>query len=348
MAHLDDHVTKGEPDRARQRAETVQRPAEPVKGPPDLTRVHALQRQAGNRAVAGLLGRTVQREQRPGGDDGQFRLHLDPEIEAQIRAITAMNAMMAPEMVSAGLLDLTLPALPPGPAPAAPSLTPPQPPPATAAGPAPGTGLIGPRTGTGGDIWKAILAEPTLGPTVTALGDQAAGRARSEWDKLSTGQAAGVVTGSLVVGGAAIAGILASPDARQWISSTLADKIIPVPKVPGLGVQLNLSGPTVIVGLHLDVGRILPKALGFGPASQTTPLGSPLPVQRCAADEPAPVHRHLADQPAPVHRHLADRPEQEQRHPAGPEPVRAAARAAGPGSGSPARPDPRRRQRGGQ
>jgi hypothetical protein len=145
--------------------------------------------------------------------------------------------------------------------------------------------LMGPRAGTGGDIWKAVLAEPSLGPAITALGDQAAARARSQWDQLSTGGAVAVVSGSVVVAGGAVAGVLASRDARQWITATLNDKIIPVPRVPGLGVQLNLSGNTVIVGLHLDVGAILPTAVGFGPASVTTPLGRPIPdpVQRVVA-----------------------------------------------------------------
>jgi hypothetical protein len=75
-----------------------------------------------------------------------------------------------------------------------------------------------------------------------------------------------------------------------------------VPKVPGLGVQLNLSGENVIVGLHLDVGRILPAALGFGPASDTTPLGAPPsafePVQRqlTVQREPLTGARHGEDQ----------------------------------------------------
>ena len=51
--------------------------------------------------------------------------------------------------------------------------------------------------------------------------------------------------------------------------------------MPGLGVQLNLSGENIIVGLHLDVGKLLPASLGFGPASQNTPLGAATePVQR--------------------------------------------------------------------
>jgi hypothetical protein len=45
--------------------------------------------------------------------------------------------------------------------------------------------------------------------------------------------------------------------------------------VPGLGVQLNLSGNTIVVGLHLDVGKILPASLGFGAAAAHPPLGAP-------------------------------------------------------------------------
>lgn len=278
----------------RGRGSVVDRVNPPATGPaPPLA---VLQRQVGNRAVVGLLtrpGTVVQRDPvgfRRGGDDGP-RLHLDPEIEAQIRAIAAMQAMLAAEPVRAGLLDLTMPSVPapsgggatPQPAPAP---TPPAPPPATATGPAPGTGLMGPRAGTGGDVWKAVLAEPSLGPAITALGDQAAARARSQWDRLSTGGAVAVVTGSVVIAGGAVAGVLANRDARQWITATLNDKIIPVPRVPGLGLQLNLSGNDVVVGLHLDVGTILPAALGFGPASATTPLGRPLPdpVQRVTVD----------------------------------------------------------------
>lgn len=267
------------------------RPEPPAVGP--VAPLAVLQRQVGNRAVVDLLtrpGTWVQRDPggfRRAGDDGP-RLHLDPEIEAQIRAIKAMNAMLAPEPVRAGLLDLTLPQPAPttGGATPAPAPTPPAPAPAVATGPAPGTGLMGPRAGAGGDIWKAVLADPSLGPAITALGDQAAARARSQWDQLSTGGAVAVVTGSMVVGGGAVAGVLANRDARQWITATLNDKVIPVPKVPGLAVQLNLSGPTVIVGLHLDVGAILPAALGFGPASATTPLGQPIPdpVQRTTPD----------------------------------------------------------------
>ncbi len=119
------------------------------------------------------------------------------------------------------------------------------------------------------------MSHPTLGPAVINLGDAAYARARLDFSSLSTGATVAVVSTSIAVGGGAIATLLANADTRRWIGATLNDKIIPVPKVPGLSVQLNLSGPNIIVGLHLDVGKILPASLGFGPASESTPLGAP-------------------------------------------------------------------------
>jgi len=309
---MSEHLGTGHEKPGQRNAQAARRPDAPdvaTIGPALLGR---LQRIAGNRAVSQLLQRPrpapaqrvpVQRDPPGGGwkpKDNPNQLHLDPQIEAQIRAITAMNALSAPEHVMAGLLELNLPPMPPAigpPAPPSPQLPVPAPPAsAMPQGPAPGTGLMGPRAGTGGDIWKAVLADPSLGPAITGLGEQAAARATSEFDKLSTGATVAVVTGSVAVAGGAIVGLLSRPDVRQWITATLNDKIIPVPKVPGLGVQLNLSGNTMIVGLHLDVGKILPAALGFGPASATTPLGAPPgsfdPIQRQVVAEPVPAARH--------------------------------------------------------
>ena len=293
----------GQPAREPAPGQAARRSAGPdtaSAGPLPLAR---LQRLAGNRAVAQLMRRQrpahVQREPfgyRPPADS-PYRLHLDPEIEAQIRAIQAMNALIAPAPVQEGLRDVKLdlpPMPPPTGVPSPPPIAPPAPSSSPRPTPAPGTGLMGPRAGTGGDIWQAVLAEPALGPAIESLGDKAAARAKADWGQLSTGGAVVVVTQSIVIGGGAIAGVLAAPDARQWVATALADKVIPVPKVPGLGVQLNLTGDKVIVGLHLDVGKLLPASLGFGPASQNTPLGAPPnpyePVQRRAVVEsPSPV-----------------------------------------------------------
>ena len=259
--------------------------------------VAGLQKQAGNEAVTALLQRrlpaggqdeaSVQRDESPSppalgtrspAADNPYRLHLDPEVEAQIRAIEAMRSTVAPERVHDALADLRLPTTPltgPPPATTAPAAPPGPSTSAPTPGPAPGTGFSGPRDGTGGDVWKAVLSDPTLGPALTALGDAAGARARRDFASLSSGATVAVVSTSIAIGGGAVASLLANAEARRWIAVTLNDKIIPVPKVPGLSVQLNLSGPAVIVGLHLDVGKILPAALGFGPAVETTPLGAP-------------------------------------------------------------------------
>jgi hypothetical protein len=235
---------------------------------------------------------------RPQGG-GEFQLHLDPEIEAQIRALQAMQELLKPDSVALALAQLTLPSLPPNllpPSPAGPGAL--APPPAAPAAPAPppqaGT-PVEPRPGTGGDIWRAIQAEPTIGPAVQQLQEQAIEQARQDWAALSRGEKAVVVSTGVLIGGGALAGVLSSPEARSWVGSTLGGTVYPVPLVPGLGVQLNLGGDNVILGLHFDVGRYLPSVLGFGPGSPKA-LGSPpspvgpAPAQRTASgDAPPPV-----------------------------------------------------------
>ncbi|MGH3925775.1 MAG: hypothetical protein ACRDTT_23435, partial [Pseudonocardiaceae bacterium] len=196
-----------------------------------------------------------------------------------LRALQAMRELVAPQQVSAGLDQLVLPSIPPGllpagsagPAPAAPQ----QPSAGTAAGPAPGTELAGPRPGTGGDIWRAIKADPGIGPAVLELQDRAVARARQDWQALSGGGQVGLVSTALVIGGGAVAGVLSSPEARSWAATNLSGKVLPVPMVTGLGIQLNLRANNVLLGLHLDVGQLLPSALGFGPAASTSALGAP-------------------------------------------------------------------------
>lgn len=220
----------------------------------------------------------------PSNAESPYRLHLSPEFEAQLRA---MRELVGPQQVSAGLNQLILPSVPSGllplgpvgpAAPAPPVPAPPapqQPSTGTAAGPAPGTELTGPRPGTVGDIWQAIKADPGIGPAVLELGDRAAARARQDWQALSGGGQVALVSTALVIGGGAVAGVLSSPEARSWVATNLSGKVLPVPIVPGLGIQLNLKADNVLLGLHLDVGQLLPTALGFGPAASTSALGAP-------------------------------------------------------------------------
>lgn len=314
----EEHVASGEfaahPARRELRSEWLTASAAPgLRHQPAWARtVLGLQRSAGNLSVVRMLARVRSPVQRQDGDrpaippttsgsqltmpelgssagwrppsaaGSQFRLHLDPGIEAHLRAMQVMRALTSPEQVSAGLDLLTLPSvplslLPPGSiSPGAPALpAPPPPSAATAVGPAPGTELTGPRPGTGGDIWRAIKADPGIGPAVLELQDQAATRARQDWRALSSGGQIAVVSTVVVIGGGAVAGVLSNREARSWVANTLSGQVLPVPKVPGLGIQLNLRANDVLLGLHLDVGQLLPTALGFGPAASTSALGAP-------------------------------------------------------------------------
>jgi hypothetical protein len=222
----------------------------------------------------------------PAPAQSEYQLHLDPEIEAQIRAIEAMRQLVAPEPVVAALRQLPLPPFPsdllPPPAPDSgapfPAAGPAAPAPAPAApapgpGPRPGTELKGPRPGEAGDIFKAAMSTATIGPAVTRLGELAKEHA---WTNLKAPGKAAVVSTSVVLGGSALTAILANPAARSWaLTNLLNDRIIPFGigdyQVHGLSAQFNLSGDNIILGLHLDVGRFL-APLGFGPGS-ATPLG---------------------------------------------------------------------------
>ena len=109
---MSEHLGAGREKPGRRNAQAVRRQDAPGVAPSGPALLGRLQLVAGNRAVAELLQQQrpprrvpvqrvpVQRE--PGGwkpKDNPNQLHLDPQIEAQIRAIKAMNALSAPEHV---------------------------------------------------------------------------------------------------------------------------------------------------------------------------------------------------------------------------------------------------------
>lgn len=204
------------------------------------------------------------------GQQPSFQLHLDPEIEAQLAAMRAMQLLLTPETVRTALFDFdlsTLLATPPSlltlpsPQPAKPPVAPPQP--AKPLVP-PGKGPDEPRPAKGGDLFKAILAVPAVGSALTDLRTQATSRLRSDWRGLSTGEQVVVVTGGAFLTGGLLGGVLSDPDARQFSLGLIQNKPLPVPYLPGLTFQFNLTGPNQSVQFGLDVGRFLPSSLGFG------------------------------------------------------------------------------------
>src|SRR5262245_49018415 len=130
-------------DAPEPRTGQVPRRREPAESAPTpVALVLRLQRLAGNQAVARLMQRSrpgpvplpVQRDgfgYRPPAEN-PYQLHLDPEIEAQIRAIQVMRALVAPPTVQEGLREVNL-NLPPMPAPTGPQAPPIGPPPAAPA-----------------------------------------------------------------------------------------------------------------------------------------------------------------------------------------------------------------------
>ncbi len=194
------------------------------------------------------------------GQQPSFQLHLDPEIEAQLAAMRAMELLLTPETVRTALFDFdlsTLLATPPS------LLTLPSPQPAKPIVPR-GKGPDEPRPAKGGDLFKAILAVPAVGSALTDLRTQATGRLRSDWRGLSTGERVVVVTGGALLTGGLLGGVLSDPDARQFSLGLIQNKPLPVPYLPGLTFQFNLTGPNQSVQFGLDVGRFLPGSLGFG------------------------------------------------------------------------------------
>jgi hypothetical protein len=195
----------------------------------------------------------------PAAAVGAARTHLqlDPEIEAQMAALT--GSMLDPAFVRNSFLALDLDSIlgaPPPPWLTAPQL--PAPRQLVPAGPGPGT----PQPASMGDLIRGIMKVPTVDNALTSLQEQTKQRARRDWSTLSTGGKVGVVSTSVAIAGGTLAGILARPDARQFTLDLLQNRSLPT-GVPGLDFQFNLTGPDHRIKFDLNVGQFLPRAWGF-------------------------------------------------------------------------------------
>jgi hypothetical protein len=192
-------------------------------------------------------------------------LTLDPSIQARIRAIELTRMQLDPLVLRPQLsaLDPGVLSLPPTPAPG----------PLVPAGAGPAT----PREASGGDILRAIMAVPAVDQAITTLQTQATDQVRRDWDRLSVGERVATISALALVGGGAIAGVVQDPTARRFVLDQLNGRTFPVPGVTGLRLELNTSATNVMVGLHLDVGALLPSWMGFGPSSPSALGGPPSP-----------------------------------------------------------------------
>lgn len=244
-----------------------------LRGAP-VQQILALQRTVGNRCVATMLsrsptppGRVLARDSyqlqtpwvlggpkppQPGLLPGQ--LHLDPALEAAF----AREELMAEKLLG-HLSSVVLPPLPPLPPPK-PSFASP-PPAATPAPPDPADppGFEkGPEPGTVGVVWGALMALPEV-----KLGLEQV--QHNVWGKLNSGDKTTLATTSITFGLTALGGVLATPGGRAMLGQ-LSGVALPVPAVPWLKVEFSSRSDVVGLGVHVDVGQLLPKSLGFGAA----------------------------------------------------------------------------------
>jgi hypothetical protein len=197
----------------------------------------------------------------PGVEPGSaFRLRLDPELEAEIAVARRMQQLLSPETFRSSLLQLDPSIL-------TESVTPPwltmptpeAPEPLVPRGPGPET----PRPGEASDALRALSRVPAVDAALTRLRTEALGTVERDWRRLSTGERALLITQTALIGGTALAGILASPEARRGALDLIQDRDLPVPGVPGLTFQFNVTGPRRQVMFRLNVGALLPPSWGF-------------------------------------------------------------------------------------
>ena len=196
-------------------------------------------------------------------------LRIDPTIEAQMRAMQFMLEMLDPSHVRSALLELdpgtvTLPP-PSGESSSDEPLVP------------AGAGPSEPREASVGDILRAVVAVPAVDQMLTRLQDTAMDRVRSDWRRLGTGGQVAAITAAVLVGGSAIAGIVSDPEGREFVLDQLNGRVLPVPGITGLGLELNTSEDNIMVGMHYDVGAVLPEWTGFGASSPSAIGGPPTP-----------------------------------------------------------------------
>lgn len=184
-------------------------------------------------------------------------LQIDPFLMLRVKQ------MLARERIQAGLFKLDLETLdrlyPVSPMD---QMSPPQPQEKKPIVPA-GKGPKKPRAGKPGDVLKAVTKIPAVDGAITKLKDDALGRAKRDWRKLSTGGKVTLVSSLVLVGGTALGSIMAHDRSRTAALGFIKDKDLPVPGVPGLSIQLNLVGPDLGVRFGLNVGSLLPKTWGF-------------------------------------------------------------------------------------
>ncbi len=248
----------------RGRRSPASRPATtPAAGAqPPVEAIRQLQRTAGNQAVVRVLARDGFQLETPwllGGERKapsimKERLTLDPEIERRIlheqltveRLVDHLKGVELPPEPAKNPLSMRDP-------PRLPNVNTPPPDPADPPG-----FEKPPEKGSAGMFLSAVADVPAVRAALANVEFQV-------WGRLSSGQQTTLVTTGVTFGAAALGGFLATPGGRDMLGR-LSGIPLPVPKAPWLKFEFSSKADNIGLGLHLDVGSLLPSRFGFGPA----------------------------------------------------------------------------------
>lgn len=167
-------------------------------------------------------------------------LKLDPQIEAQIRALQleindVRRKLIQPDFsrFSTSHLDWLLRQ----------PLPKPHPPLVPA-----GKGPDKPKPGEIGDLGRAIWAVPSVKQAATQLGDSITHDFRRGWGKAGAGEKAAIISTGLLITGGALTGALLHTQSRTDLLTFIDGKKVPVPGVDGLSFKLTRRGSSVSGG----------------------------------------------------------------------------------------------------
>lgn len=147
-----------------------------------------------------------------------------------------------------------------------------------------GSSSASPAAATAGNFLGALAAVPEIKSGLFTLQTLTMGRFAQDWSRLRTGEQIGFVSTTVMIGAGTLTGILSNPAARRFALDQLNGKVLPVPGVNWLHLELNTGSNNLMLGMHVDLGRLLPPSLGFGPSSPGAIGGPPQP-------EPSPIQR---------------------------------------------------------
>lgn len=214
-------------------------------------------------------------------------LRLDPEIQAKMTQY--VQQQLDPANLRGALSQIQLESLPTA-APGAVTTPATASPGASGAAPTVPAGPDTPRTATAGDLMGAVLAVPAIDSALTTLQSQALDRVSHDWRNLGTGGQIATVSTLAVIGLGALGGAMSDPAARQLLVDQLNGRTVPVPGLNWMRLEVNTSADNLMLGMHVDVGQLLPASWGFGPSSPSAIGGPPtpqpfVPGQRTASGE---------------------------------------------------------------